>query len=242
MSIWGDDIMTDLLVVDGLTAGYERTIAIEEISLSLAAGERLALLGRNGVGKTTVLASIMGLTNIHGGLGRLNGLDLRKVPVHHRLRQGIGYVPQEREIFPSLSVHENLLVAVRTGAWTVDRVYELFPRLAARHRNLGNQLSGGEQQMLAMGRALVGNPLLLLLDEPFEGLAPVIVDLLVDALHRISREGHLAVILVEQHADLALEFAERAVVLDRGRVAWSGASMALRNDPDRLAELIGLQS
>jgi branched-chain amino acid transport system ATP-binding protein len=233
--------MAELLEIDQVTAGYAGNVVLEQVSLSLPATSSIALLGRNGVGKTTLLATVMGLTRIQSGTVKFDGTDLARVETHDRAALGIGYVPQEREIFPSLSVYENLKVALRPGDWTIDRVYELFPPIAARRGNYGNQLSGGEQQMLAVARALVSNPKLLLLDEPFEGLAPVIVDQLVDGLDRIRRESALAMILVEHHAELALEFAERAVVLDRGQVTWTGHCAELRGDPQKLATLIGIE-
>jgi branched-chain amino acid transport system ATP-binding protein len=214
---------------------------LEGISLSMPERSVVAVLGRNGVGKTTLLSTIMGLTRIEAGRVLFRGKDLAPVPVYDRTSQGIGLVPQEREIFASLTTHENLTVAVRPGEWTVSRIYELFPALAARRKNYGNQLSGGEQQMLAMGRALVSNPSMLLLDEPFEGLAPVIVDRLVEVLARIRQESAMAMLLVEHNVELALDFADRAMILDRGQIAWIGDSAALRSDRDRLANLIGLQ-
>ena len=197
------------------------------------------MLGRNGVGKTTLLTTLLGLTTQHSGAMNYLGNDITRVPSHERAIAGLGLVPQEREIFPSLSVHENLRVAQRPGEWDLDRVYELFPRLAERRRNMGNQLSGGEQQMLAIGRALIGNPRVLLLDEPFEGLAPIIVDVLVDAFHKLHQGSRMGIVLVEQHAELALELTERALVLDRGQVRWEGDSQTLLNNPDQLAQLIG---
>jgi branched-chain amino acid transport system ATP-binding protein len=182
----------------------------------------------------------MGHTSLHGGTIRFRGQDITALPAYARCRAGIGFVPQEREIFPSLTLEENLTVAERPGRWTLERVYDFFPRLAERRRNRGNQLSGGEQQMLAVGRALMGNPLLLLMDEPLEGLAPVIVDALLSGLDRLKREDDLALLLVEQHARLALEFAESAVILDRGAVVFSGASRPLLEAPERLAGLIGV--
>jgi branched-chain amino acid transport system ATP-binding protein len=232
--------MADLLRIDELTAGYEGTVVLERVSLTLGAQSSMALLGRNGVGKSTLLATIMGLTQVVSGRVELNGKDITGLETHRRAAAGIGLVPQEREIFPSLTLEENLIVASRPGHWNRDLVFELFPRLAERRRNLGGQLSGGEQQMLAVGRALVGNPVLLLLDEPFEGLAPVIVEQLAAAFDRIRREFRVATILVEHHAELALELTEHAIVLDRGQVAWSGDAAILRGDADKLAMLIGL--
>ncbi len=233
--------MSDLLAVENVTAGYAGNVVLEQVSLSLAPNATIALLGRNGVGKTTLLATIMGLTRIEAGQITFNGANLASVPTHRRAELGIGYVPQEREIFASLTVHENLKVATRSGEWTIDRIYQLFPPLDKRRGNFGNQLSGGEQQMLAVGRALVSNPKVLLLDEPFEGLAPVIVDQMVDALESIRRSSQLAMILVEHHAEMALEFAEKAVILDRGQVVWNGHCAELRDDPDKLGNLIGLE-
>ena len=230
-----------LLEVTALRAGYGETVIVEDLSLSLAPGAALALLGRNGVGKTTLLTTLMGLNSVHGGSVQFAGRDIGALTPQQRARTGLALVPQERQIFRSLTVDENLRVAAQPGAWTVARVYGLFPRLAERRANLGHQLSGGEQQMLAIGRALVGNPQLLLLDEPFEGLAPVIVDGLVDAIRRLrEQEGGMAIILVEQHAELALELTEQAIVLDRGRTVWQGDSAALLADTARLASLIGL--
>jgi branched-chain amino acid transport system ATP-binding protein len=228
------------LTLEAVRSGYGRTVVLDGVSLTLGGGATLAVLGRNGVGKTTLLATIMGHTNLHGGLIRFRGADLTRLPAYARCRAGIGFVPQEREIFPSLTLEENLVVAARPGRWTLARVYDFFPRLAERRRNRGNQLSGGEQQMLAIGRALMGNPSLLLMDEPLEGLAPVIVDALLGGLNRLKREDDLALLLVEQHARLALEFAEDVLILDRGAVVHAGPSRALLDAPDRLASLIGV--
>jgi branched-chain amino acid transport system ATP-binding protein len=228
------------LTLDRVRAGYGRTVVLDGVSLSLRSGATLAVLGRNGVGKTTLLSTIMGHTTLHGGTIRFRGQDVTALPAYGRCRGGIGFVPQEREIFPSLTLEENLTVAARPGRWTLPRVYDFFPRLAERRRNRGNQLSGGEQQMLAIGRALMGNPVLLLMDEPLEGLAPVIVDALLSGLDRLKREDGLALLLVEQHARLALEFAESTIILDRGAVVFSGASRPLLEDPERLAGLIGV--
>ena len=186
------------LVLDRVSAGYGETVVIEDISLSLPPGGTLAMLGRNGVGKTTLMATIMGHTRLRGGAIRFAGREIAALPPYRRAQLGIGYVPQERAIFPSLTVEENLTVARRPGQWTLARIYDFFPSLAERRGNHGNQLSGGEQQMLAIGRALMGNPTLLLMDEPLEGLAPVIVDALLAGLDRLKREDDLALLLVEQ--------------------------------------------
>src|SRR5689334_22252400 len=216
--------MSELLRIEGLRAGYGETVVLEDVALSLPERGTLALLGRNGVGKTTLLATIMGHTTLHGGRITLDGAEVSRISPYRRARLGIGWVPQEREIFRSLTVDENLLVAERPGRWTLERVYDLFPSLAARRRNYGNELSGGEQQMLSIGRALMGNPSVLLMDEPLEGLAPVIVDAVLAGLDRLKREDDLALLLVEQNARLALEFTERTLVLDRGAIVFSGSS------------------
>jgi branched-chain amino acid transport system ATP-binding protein len=228
------------LELDDLRAGYGETVVLEDIRLTLDQGETLSVIGRNGVGKSTLLATIMGHTNRHGGRVLLHGKDISPLATYRRVSAGLGYVPQEREIFASLSLRENLEVAVRPGEWTIAKVFELFPRLAERANNRGNQLSGGEQQMLAIGRALVGNPSVLLMDEPSEGLAPVIVEELARAVTRLTQTGGLSTILVEQNTRLALEIAPRAVVLDRGRIMYDGPSETLRNDPARLEQLIGV--
>jgi branched-chain amino acid transport system ATP-binding protein len=228
------------LVLTGVSAGYGETVVLEGISLTLSPGQTLAVLGPNGVGKTTLLATIMGHTRLHGGGIRFAGEEITELPPYRRARLGIGFVPQEREIFPSLTVEENLTVAERPGRWTLSRVYDFFPSLAERRRNHGNQLSGGEQQMLAIGRALMGNPTLLLLDEPLEGLAPVIVDTLLAGLDRLKREDRLALLLVEQHAQLALELAQIAIVLDRGAIVFAGTSQELLDAPERLNALMGV--
>src|SRR6185437_5838540 len=241
MFISGRGTMPDLLALEGVTAGYADTVVLENVSLAMGPEEAVALLGRNGVGKTTLLATIMGLTTLRAGRLSFGGRDLVPMPVHERAIAGLGYVPQEREIFASLSVEDNLRVATRAGEWTRERVYDLFPRLAERRRNNGNQLSGGEQQMLAIGRALVGNPRLLLLDEPFEGLAPVIIDTLAAALTRLRSESNIATVLVEQQVEIALEMTEKVLVLDKGQIVFQGESLSLAADRERLASLVGLQ-
>jgi branched-chain amino acid transport system ATP-binding protein len=231
--------MADLLHIEHLTAGYKDAVVIDDLSLSLQKGEALALLGRNGVGKTTLLATIMGLTNVTQGSIYLDGTDISALTTYQRNRLGLGYVPQEREIFPSLTVEQNLRVALRPGPWDVARIYKLFPRLEERRGNYGNQLSGGEQQMLAMGRALVGNPSLLLLDEPLEGLSPIIMDVLLDAVKTLKEAGQ-TLILVEQHAHLALEVTDNVIVLERGRIVHREASASLLANEARMSSLLGL--
>jgi branched-chain amino acid transport system ATP-binding protein len=228
------------LTLEAVRAGYGRTVVLDGVSLSLASGATLAVLGRNGVGKTTLLATIMGHTTLHGGTIRFQGTNIATLPAYARCRAGVGFVPQEREIFPSLTVEENLVVAARPGRWALERIYDFFPRLAERRRNRGNQLSGGEQQMLAIGRALMGNPALLLMDEPLEGLAPVIVDTLLTAMRRLREESGLAIIVVEQHASRVLDFAPAALILDRGKIVYDGPSATLRGDPAHLSALIGV--
>jgi len=228
------------LELDHVHAGYGETVVLEDISLALGAGETLSIIGRNGVGKSTLLATIMGYTTLHGGRIGLHGSDVSALATYRRVAAGLAYVPQEREIFPSLTLRENLDVAARPGPWTVETVFELFPKLAERTGNSGNQLSGGEQQMLAIGRALIGNPSVLLMDEPSEGLAPVIVEELARAVKRLAQAGGLALVLVEQNSRLALDIAPRAVVMDRGRIVYDGESETLRDDPAKLDQLIGV--
>ena len=226
------------LRLQGVRAGYGETVVLEDISFDVPERGALALLGRNGVGKTTLLATLMGHTQLHGGRIECRGQSIERLPVHDRSRLGIGYVPQTRDIFPSLSIEENLQVAARKGRWPMKRVDELCPRLAERRSHMGNQISGGEQQMLSIGRALMGDPAILLLDEPMEGLAPIIVEMLMQALTRLIREEALTVVLVEQSAKLALQVTEDVLVLSRGRIIHSGKSAELLAQPDRLAQLI----
>jgi len=235
-----------VLEASGLRAGYGETVILEDVAFSLPENGALAVLGRNGVGKTTLLATLMGHTTLHAGTILFDEKPVEKMPVYARCRAGIGYVPQERDIFPSLSVEENLTVAQnakngRPGRWTLGRVYELFPRLCERRRHRGNQISGGEQQMLAIGRALMGNPSVLLLDEPLEGLAPIIIELLLASLKKLISEDSLAIVLVEQHAKVALSVTDTVLVLNRGRVTHYGSSAELLKDPQKLTNLIVAQ-
>src|SRR6266702_1731415 len=232
--------MTELLQVDNLSAGYGEAVILDRVSLSLPAGETMALLGRNGTGKTTLINTLAGATRQHGGTIRLAGVELHKLPSHERAAAGIGWVPQERNIFKSLTVHENLTAVARPGPWTPDRVYEMFPRLAERRRNLGNQLSGGEQQMLAVGRALILNPRLMLLDEPLEGLAPILVEELLLALRRIIRDEGMSAILVEQNAQKVLGVTDRVAIIERGAVVHEGASAELAGDRAVLESYLGV--
>ena len=237
---------TELLRLEGVSAGYGEAVVLHDISLGLNEGETLALLGRNGTGKTTLMDTLIGVTTQHGGSIHLGDKVSHKMAPHERAAAGIGWVPQERNIFKSLTVHENLTAVAREAgntkhrAWTPERVYELFPRLAERQDNLGTQLSGGEQQMLAVGRALVLNPRLLLLDEPLEGLAPIIVEELLRAIARITREEGLSAIIVEQHPQAILKISHQAVVLDHGTVVNSGSAQALLDQPDLLDRLLGV--
>ncbi len=229
-----------VLDLAAVNAGYGRTVVLEDIDLALHRGERLSIIGRNGVGKTTLLGTVMGYTTLHSGRIELAGRDISDARTYDRARAGLGHVPQEREVFPSLTLLENLAVARRAGGWTFDRVFELFPQLAARGSHKGNQLSGGEQQMLAIARALVGNPTVLLMDEPTEGLAPVIIEQLVDAMHTLRAQEGLAIILVEQHTGIALEFSERTLVMNRGRIVYDGPSADLAADEPLLNSLVGV--
>jgi branched-chain amino acid transport system ATP-binding protein len=230
-----------LLSIADLRAGYGSAVVLDGISLELPAQDGIAVLGRNGVGKSTLLLTIMGYSRVSRGRLFWRGADITYEAPHRRARAGIGWVAQEREIFSTLTVEENLTVAARGGRWTLPAVYELFPRLAERRRNFGNQLSGGEQQMLAIARALMTNPALLLLDEPLEGLAPIIVDELAAAIQRMMKERSNAVMLVEQHVEIALSLMENVIVLERGRVVHRGRSAELLADHAALERLIGLR-
>ena len=230
-----------LLALEHVRAGYRDAVVLDDISLEIPEQGSLAVLGRNGVGKSTLILTIMGYTDVARGAIRWRGDDVTAMPVHQRARLGLGWVAQEREIFPSLSLEENLTVAARPGRWDLNAVYELFPRLAERRRNMGNQLSGGEQQMLAIARALMTNPALLLLDEPLEGLAPIIVQELTEALKRMLTQQGTAAILVEQHAELALTLTEDAVVIERGAIVHRARSRDLLADAPTLERLVGLR-
>jgi branched-chain amino acid transport system ATP-binding protein len=229
-----------LLKVEGLRCGYGEAVVLNDISFELAAGRSLALLGRNGTGKTTLIDSLVGVTTRHAGRIMLAGRAIESLPVYARAGSGIGWVPQERNIFKSLTVEENLSAVARPGPWDVKRVFELFPRLGERGRNLGTQLSGGEQQMLAFARALVLNPKLLLLDEPLEGLAPIIVEELLRAIRRVARDEGLPSIVVEQHPHMVLGVTDDAIVLDRGGIAYRAESAALLDDPSPLDTWLGV--
>src|SRR5437660_2790516 len=228
--------MPELLTIEQLSAGYGETVVLTAVSLSLGEGQSLALLGRNGMGKTTLINSIVGVTRYIAGRIGLDGRDITPLRPDQRAHVGIGWVPQERNIFKSLTVEENLTAVARPGAWTVERIYDMFPRLKERRTNLGNQLSGGEQQMLAIGRALVVNPKLMLLDEPTEGLAPIIIEELLAALKRIIREEGMSAIVVEQHAQKILGVTDNALILDRGSIVHASSSQALIEDPTPLEQ------
>jgi branched-chain amino acid transport system ATP-binding protein len=234
--------MAELLAIDGLSAGYGEARVLADIALTLREGQSLALLGRNGVGKTTLVNTIAGVTRHFGGSIRLGGQDIARVAAEKRAHLGIGWVPQERNIFRSLTVAENLTAVMLPGPWTPERAFRMFPRLAERKANLGSQLSGGEQQMLAIARALVLNPKLLLLDEPTEGLAPIIVEELLAALQKLLREEGLAAILIEQHARKILGLTDKAVILERGRVVHASDSRQLLAEPHHLDRWLGVGS
>ena len=221
-------------------AGYGDTIVLDGLSINLEEGESISVIGRNGVGKTTLLATIMGHTTLHSGQILFAGDDQSDTPSFERVKAGLGYVPQEREIFPSLTVDENMNIGAKPGEWTAEKLFELFPNLAERRGNMGNQLSGGELQMLAIARALMTNPKVLLMDEPSEGLAPVIVEELFRVMTQLRDGGGMSIILVEQNTRIALDFSKRTMVMDRGRIIFDGESEILKREPRKLEELIGL--
>ena len=232
--------MSELLALDAVTAGYGESVVLEDVSLALEEGDSLALLGRNGVGKTTLLITLMGLTRVHRGTMRFRGRDLAALSTYRRAQAGLGWVPQERHMWPSLTIEEHLTAVARPGRWTLRSLYGIFPRLEERRANFGNQLSGGEQQMLAIARALIVNPALLLLDEPMEGLAPIIVQDLMKVIRNLLDHGGMAVVVVEQHAKLALSLTRNAIVLDRGRIVHRCPSEDLLNDADTLHRLVAV--
>jgi branched-chain amino acid transport system ATP-binding protein len=234
--------MSELLTLENVWAGYGEAIVLEGISFSLSAGDSLSLLGRNGMGKSTLLSTLMGATRFHKGAMRWQGKDLAAVKSHARAHLGLGWVPQERDIFPSLTVEENLSVVQTKGHWDLQKIYALFPRLQERRANMGNQLSGGEQQMLSIGRALMLNPQLLLLDEPLEGLAPLIVQELLSIIQQLTEESGMAVILVEQHARQILPLTKQALVLERGKGVYLGPAQKLLDDSTLLDSWLGVAS
>jgi len=230
--------MTALLELDNVTAGYGDAVVLDRVSLSLAEADALAVLGRNGAGKTTLLLTVMGLTTLRGGALRWQGHDLTGMPTFRRARAGLGWVPQERLVFKSLTVHEHLTAVARPGPWTTARIYALFPSLDRRRGNLGHQLSGGEQQMLAIARALMTNPRLLLLDEPLEGLAPLVAQELVGVIRTLRTDTGMAIVVVEQHARIALSLTHHAIALDRGKIVHRGDSQRLLHEPETLHRLL----
>ena len=232
--------MSAILELDAVSAGYGESVVVDEVTLAIGEGEGVALLGRNGVGKTTLVTTVMGATRMHRGVVRWRGRDLARVATHSRARLGLGWVPQERAVWRSLTVQEHLGAVARPGPWSIERAYALFPKLAERREHRGMQLSGGEQQMLALARALVTNPALLLLDEPLEGLAPIVVQDLVVTLRNLAATGGMALLLVEQHARIALSIASRAIVMDRGRVVLEQPAERLASNPVEMERWLGV--
>lgn len=230
-----------LLEFSDVRSGYGEAVVLDGVSFALPANGSLALLGRNGVGKTTLLLTAMGFVGLARGKIVFDGQDISRLAPHKRARLGLGWVPQERDIFPSLSVEENLTVAARPGRWTVEAIYGLFPRLKERRANMGNQLSGGEQQMLTIARTLMTNPKLLLLDEPFEGLAPIIIEELTAAVAKMAQDEGIALVLVEQHAEVALGLTQDAIIIERGQIAHRAPSAGLLKDRDTLERYLGLK-
>jgi branched-chain amino acid transport system ATP-binding protein len=230
-----------MLEVVGLTGGWGPTTIVERLNLTVDAGETVAVVGRNGVGKTTLLELIAGRAQQRSGEIRLDGRDICQFPIHERARAGIGYVPQQREVFRSLTVKEHLAIAARPGKWSEAAVLDLFPALASRLHSLGSHLSGGEQQMLAIARALITNPTVLLMDEPSEGLAPVVVEQLVAAIRDLVGGRTLSVLLVEQRVDIALDLASRCIVMDRGRIVRDAPSRDYRTGIIDMADMMGLE-
>ncbi len=231
-----------MLEIQGLTGGWGQTTVVEDLDLALAPGETVAIIGRNGVGKSTLFELIVGRAQRRAGTILLGGVDISNIAIHARAVAGLGYVPQEREVFKSLTVKEHFAVAERPGRWNEEAIISLFPLLGRRINNLGSQLSGGEQQMLSIARALIGNPKILLMDEPSEGLAPVVVEQLVNAMRSVVGDGTLSVLLVEQRVDIALDLASRCLIMDRGRVVHEGSSASLRENEKRLGQLMGLET
>jgi len=230
-----------MLDVAAIDLFYGASRCLRGVSMSAQPGKVTAVLGRNGVGKSTLLLTVMGYTRLQAGTILFNGMDITALPPHRRAQLGIGWVAQEREIFPSLTLEENLTVAARPGRWGLDAVYELFPRLKERRANMGNQLSGGEQQILAIARALMTNPALLMLDEPLEGLAPIIIEAIAEAFKRLVSERSLAIVLVEQHTEIALALTQDALLIERGRIAHRARSAELARDDATLERLVGLK-
>lgn len=228
-----------MLAIEGLTGGWGPTTIVENFSLDLAPGEIVSIIGRNGVGKSTTLELIMGRARRRGGSIRLDGHNIEQLPVYERCRAGLGYVPQAREVFPTLTVAENLTAAARPGEWTLERLYGIFPSLRRRASSLGKQLSGGEQQMLSIARALIGNPKVLLMDEPTEGLAPIVIEEVVAAIKNLTATGALTVVLVEQIVEVAFELSNKCVVMDRGQIIHQAATATLRQDRAFVENLMG---